>query len=215
MDKFSKKLRILVRMDKYVLDSIGARLRKVRQDAGLTQKSYGQEVGVSLPTVNRIEQNHRSPHAELLVEISRKFAVDLNWLLTGATATKQNEKLGQQIPLFRRLSKNLIDNPSEDIAALLSIPDASVSAVACTSKDDACAPRVNSGDTVIFEPGDCDAGDLVVVCDEWGNGLVRNMQMQGDKVLYVADNKGYEHLGDDEVSCLGKVLGTIRMFSNT
>ncbi|MDH3544296.1 MAG: helix-turn-helix domain-containing protein [Desulfuromonadales bacterium] len=202
-------------MDKYALDSIGARVRKIRQETGLTQKAFGQEVGVSLPTVNRIEQNQRSPHAELLVEISRKFSVDLNWLLTGADMTKRNEKLGQQIPLFSKLSETLIDNPSEDVAALLFIPDVPATAVSCKSKDDACSPRVSSGDTVIFQPGDCAAGDLVVICDEWGNGLVRNMQMQGEKVVYVADNKGYEHLGDDEVSCLGKVLGSIQMFANT
>jgi transcriptional regulator with XRE-family HTH domain len=201
-------------MDKYALGSIGARVRKIRQDAGLTQKAFGQEVGVSLPTVNRIEQNQRSPNAELLVEISRKFTVDLNWLLTGAYTTKQNEKLGQQIPLFSKLSQKLIDNPSEDVAALLFLPDVPATAVACKSKDDACSPRVSSYDTVIFEPGDCEVGDLVVICDEWGNGLVRNMQMQGDKVVYVADNKGYEHLGDDEVSCLGKVWGLIRQLVN-
>ena len=201
-------------MDKYSLGSIGARVRKIRQDAGLTQKAFGQEVGVSLPTVNRIEQNQRSPNAELLVEISRKFTVDLNWLLTGAYTTKQNEKLGQQIPLFRKLSEKLIDNPSEDVAALLFLPDVPATAVACKSKDDACSPRVGSYDTVIFEPGDCEVGDLVVICDEWGNGLVRNMQMQGNKVVYIADNKGYEHLGDDEVSCLGKVWGLIRQLVN-
>lgn len=189
---------------------VGARIREVRQEAGLTQKAFGQEVGVSLPTVNRVENSQRLPDAEMLVEISKKFGADLNWLLTGASVAKHDEKLGQQIPLFKRLSENLIKCSSEDVAALLSITDVPAAAVACKSKDDACAPRVNSGDTVILEPGDCDAGDLVVVCDEWGNGLVRNMQRQGDKVLYVADHQGYERLIDGDVTCLGRVWGIIR-----
>ena len=58
-------------MDTRAVGSIGSRLRKVRQDAGLTQKAFGQLVGVSLPTVNRVENNQRSPDSEFLVEISR------------------------------------------------------------------------------------------------------------------------------------------------
>jgi len=202
-------------MDTLVESSIGSRIRKVRLNADCTQKSFGVELGVSLPTVNRVENNQRSPTAELLVEISRKFGTDLNWLLTGVgEMVRENERSGNpdnvKIPLFKKLSKNLIDTPDEDVASLLSLPDVPTNAVACKGKDDACAPRINSRDIVIFEPGDCESGDLVVASDEWGNALIRNMQMQGDKIFYVADHQGYERLRDGDVTCLGKVWGTIR-----
>lgn len=187
--------------------SIGERIREVRLNAGLTQTAFGLEVGVSLPTVNRIEQNRRSPHAELLVEISKKFSVDLNWLLVGVAERKDPESSGVQIPLFNRLSENLIENAREDVEALLSLPDAPPNAVSCRCQDDACAPEINSGDIVIFFAGDYDVGDIVVVCDQWGNGLVRKVQKQDSRVVYVPSRSGYELLSDDEVSPLGVVWG--------
>ena len=197
-------------MDTLAVGSIGSRIRKVRQDAGLTQKAFGTEISVSLPTVNRMENNQRSPAAELLVEINRKFATDLNWLLTGIATVKQDENLGQQIPLFNSLSKNLIENSDQDVVALLSIPDVPASAVACKCYDDACAPQLVKGDIVIFVPGDCDVGEYAIVSDEWGNGLVRRKQRQEEKIIFVAEHRGYERLRDGEVTCLGKTWGVIK-----
>jgi transcriptional regulator with XRE-family HTH domain len=200
-------------MDARTVSSIGARIREVRQDAGLTQKAFGTELSVSLPTVNRMENNQRSPAAELLVEISSKFATDLNWLLTGIAAVNQEKQSGQQIPLFNSLSRSLIENPDEDVAALLSIPDVPASALACKCADDACAPQVITGDIVLFTPGDGEVGSRVVVCDEWGNGLVRKKQEQDGEFVYVADHRGYERLRDGDVTCLGMVWGIIRQLS--
>lgn len=200
-------------MDTRAVGSIGSRIRKVRQDAGLTQKAFGQLVGVSLPTVNRVENNQRSPDSEFLVEISRKFATDLNWLLTGAAYVKQEGSLSHQIPLLNSLSKNLIESPVVDVAALLSIPDVPSNAVACKCADDACAPQVNTGDIVLFAPGEGEVGDLVVVCDEWGNGLIRKKQEQGEGAVFVSGHSGYERLRDGDVTCLGTVWGIIRKFA--
>ena len=207
-------------MDKKMEKGIGSRLRTLRKSKGKKQKIVASELNVTALTLSRMENSLRYPTPELMIELSRQYDCDLHWLLTGeGTMIRGNESVDSatnvKLPLFQKLSKTLIKSSEDDVAGILSLPDVPANAVACKSKDDGCSPRINSGDTVIFEPGDCDAGDLAVVCDQWGNGLIRNMQMQGDKVLYVADNKGYEHLGDDDVSCLGKVLGTIRMFSNT
>ena len=202
-------------MDENLSSSIGARIRKVRQDAGLTQKAFGKEVGVSLPTVNRVENDQRSPTAELLTQISLKFETDLNWLLTGKQQLPSESLLGKYVPLFKKLSRTLIDSSEDNIEFLLNLPMVPPSAVACKSADDACAPQVSAGDVVIFVPGDCIAGDLIVICDEWGNGLVRRKQQQDDIVVYVADHKGYERLNDDDVFCIGKVWGILRRLSNS
>jgi transcriptional regulator with XRE-family HTH domain len=197
-------------MDTLIANSIGSRIRKVRLDAERTQKSFGVELGVSLPTVNRVENNQRSPTAEFLVELSRKFGADLNWLLTGSAVVKHELQHGQQIPLFKKLTPNLIDSPADDVAGMLCLPDVPASTVACKCGDDGCAPQVSSGETVLFTPGNSEIGDLVVVCDEWGNGLVRKMQKQGDEFIFVADHSGYERLRDEDVACLGTVWGILR-----
>lgn len=201
-------------------EGIGIRLRMLRKAIDKRQNVAARELNVTALTLSRMENSQRYPTPELMIELSKQYNCDLHWLLTGEGQMIQgNENLGSaasvKLPLFKKLSEALIKSPADDVVGILSIPDAPAAAVACKSKDDACAPQVKSGDTVIFEPGGCDAGDLVVVCDEWGNGLVRNMQRQDDKVLYVADHKGYERLVDGDVTCLGKVWGTVRKIVNT
>jgi transcriptional regulator with XRE-family HTH domain len=203
-------------MDENLSNSIGGRIRKVRQDAGLTQKVFGKEVGgVSLPTINRVENDQRSPSAELLAQISLKFGTDLNWLVTGKQQLPSETLLGKYVPLFKKLSRTLIDSPKKDIESMLNLPHVPPNAVACKCADDACAPQVGAGDIVIFVPGDCSVSDLTVVCDEWGNGLVRRKQKQDDIVVYIAEHKGYDRLNDDDVFCLGKVWGFFRRLSKS
>jgi transcriptional regulator with XRE-family HTH domain len=64
-------------------DTFGARLRKVRKKFGLTQKAFGEKIGVSLPTVNRLEQSDGWPHEDFLLKLRSEFDCDPTWLLTG------------------------------------------------------------------------------------------------------------------------------------
>jgi transcriptional regulator with XRE-family HTH domain len=207
-------------MDKENPDSvtIGARIRELRREAELTQQAFAKDVGVSLPTVHRVETGQRFPDAMMLIAIRQKFDADLNWLLTGLGDMKRGviKPDGAQevlIPLIRKLSKRLMDSPAKDVEGLLSLPGFPPGAVACRSADDGCAPRVSAGDVVIFAPVLCDVGDWVVVCDEWGRGVVRQKREQDGKCVYVADHPGYARLTDGDVTCLGKVCGTIRKFA--
>lgn len=195
--------------------AIGARIRAMRKDAKLTQQAFAKAVGVSLPTVNRVEKGHRFPDSELLIAIKQKFDADLNWLLTGEAITKTStvnsgEKLETLIPLFRRLTQRLGDGPPEDITDFLALPDFPPDSVACQCADDGCAPLAASANLVLFTLGHCDVGALVVVCDEWGRGFVRRKQILEGKVQYVPDHSGYALLTDSEVTCLGKVCGVVK-----
>ena len=200
-------------MDKKSHAGVGERLRSFRRSLNKRQNEQAMELGVSALSLSRMENSTRYPDVELLTKIANQYDCDLHWLLTGNKGKSCDREV--QIPLFNKLSVSLIDSPDEDVDALLSIPDAPANAVACKSADDACAPQVSSGDTVVFEPGVCEVGDMVVVCNEWGRALVRRKQAQDGQTIYVADNKDYERLEDADVKCLGKVWGMIRSFVNT
>jgi len=200
-------------MDKKLHTGVGERLRSFRRSLNKRQNELAKELGVSPLSLSRMENSTRYPDVELLSRIAKRYDCDLHWLLTGNKGKGSGEEV--QIPLFNKLSVSLIDSPDEDVDVLLSIPDVPASAVACKCADDACAPQVSSGDTVVFEPGACEAGDMVVVCNEWGRALVRRKEAQDGQAVYVADNKGYERLEDADVKCLGKVWGMIRSFVNT
>jgi transcriptional regulator with XRE-family HTH domain len=72
-------------MDFNMGETFGVRLRKVRKKFGLTQKAFGEKIGVSLPTVNRLEQSDGWPHEEFLLKLRSEFDCDPTWLLTGQT----------------------------------------------------------------------------------------------------------------------------------
>ena len=112
--------------------------------------------------------------------------------------------------LFRTCAVTGLKVNKDNVSGYIGFPGAPTNAIACIISDDGSAPRLNEGDTVVFEPGGCDVGDLVVVCDAWGNGLVRTMQTKNGKTFYVADYQGYRQLDDNEVSCFGRVWGVIK-----
>jgi len=194
-------------MDKFVAKEIGARIREVRKEEGLSQRSFGQRVNVSLPTVTRVETGQRFPDAELLLAIRQAFGSDLNWLLAGE---KLSDPLAVAVPLLSRLSRDL-NGLAEAKAGNLYLTGFPPESVAFRCEDDGYAPRIISGDTVVFVPGICKEGNLVVVCDSWGNGVVRQRQLRGGETVYVAtDRSAYPPLTDDQVTCLGRVCGIIR-----
>ena len=195
-------------MDKYAAKEIGARVREIRKNKRLSQQAFGQKVGVSLPTVTRVEAGQRYPDAEMLLAIRREFGSDLDWLLSGKGLPEPGTA---GVLLFSRLSRELVDSSVQDKTVTLHLTDFPSKAVAFRCEEDGYAPRIILDDIVIFIPGNCEAGNLVVVCDSWKNSFVRRQQIQNGAPIYVsADQSAYPPLKSEDVTCLGRVCGIIR-----
>lgn len=61
--------------------SIGERIRSLREK--LTQKEFGDKVGVTQSSIQNYESGASFPRGDVLQRISLEFGVDINWLLTG------------------------------------------------------------------------------------------------------------------------------------
>lgn len=61
--------------------SLGDRLRKAREHAGLSQTRLGAEIGVSLASVMRYETGKNIPRRPVLLLWALATGIDLNWLL--------------------------------------------------------------------------------------------------------------------------------------
>ncbi|WP_343081195.1 helix-turn-helix domain-containing protein [Ostreiculturibacter nitratireducens] len=61
----------------------GAKLRETRQRLGLTQKAFAEKLGVSLPYLNQMENNHRPVSAAVLLALAGEFGLDVTELSTG------------------------------------------------------------------------------------------------------------------------------------
>ncbi|MDJ0825512.1 MAG: short-chain fatty acyl-CoA regulator family protein [Rhodobacter sp.] len=61
----------------------GAKLREVRTRLGLTQKAFAEKLGVSLPYLNQMENNHRPVSAGVVLALAQEFGFDVTELSTG------------------------------------------------------------------------------------------------------------------------------------
>lgn len=61
----------------------GAKLRELRSRLRLTQKQFAQKLGVSLPYLNQMENNHRPISAGVVLGLAQEFGLDVTELTTG------------------------------------------------------------------------------------------------------------------------------------
>lgn len=61
----------------------GAKLRETRARLGLTQKSFATKLGVSLPYLNQMENNHRPVSAAVVLALAGEFGLDVTELSAG------------------------------------------------------------------------------------------------------------------------------------
>ncbi|MEO3936600.1 XRE family transcriptional regulator [Dermatophilaceae bacterium Soc4.6] len=63
------------------LDLVGPRLRKVRQQRGVTLTSVAERTGISKSTLSRLENGQRKPSLELLLPLAQVYRVPLDDLV--------------------------------------------------------------------------------------------------------------------------------------
>ncbi|MDT8855284.1 short-chain fatty acyl-CoA regulator family protein [Paracoccaceae bacterium Fryx2] len=61
----------------------GAKLRELRGRLALTQKAFAAKLGVSLPYLNQMENNHRPVSASVVLALAQEFGFDVTELTTG------------------------------------------------------------------------------------------------------------------------------------
>jgi len=80
------------------MDSIGARVRYLREAQGWTQDRLAQEAGVSKSFVSEMEHDRRNPSAEKLLEIASVLGASLDFIMKGAGATEEGPPTPVTIP---------------------------------------------------------------------------------------------------------------------
>lgn len=73
-------------------NSIGSRLRIVRNNLHKTRDEFALELNTSRNTIARYESDERVPSVEYLLAIHQKYGVNLHWLLLGDTTQEGDEQ---------------------------------------------------------------------------------------------------------------------------
>ena len=74
---------------------IGKRIRGFRRFLGLSQKEFGQKLGLSFQHISRYERGKIIPSGEILAKICETYHINLNWLLTG-NSSRENESASEK-----------------------------------------------------------------------------------------------------------------------
>lgn len=88
----------------------GVTLRETRARLGLTQRSFSEKLGISLPYLNQMENNHRPVSAAVVLALASEFGFDVTELSTGDAermVTDMREALAD--PVFADATPPLAD----------------------------------------------------------------------------------------------------------
>ena len=83
---------IVRRGEKITSTKIGARIRKLRLSAGMTQRDLAQRINVGNTTLSQYESGARVPSDEVKIKIASVFGVSVDYLLGASSERNSAEK---------------------------------------------------------------------------------------------------------------------------
>ncbi|MCI7600803.1 MAG: helix-turn-helix domain-containing protein [Megasphaera sp.] len=205
--------------------SFGAKLKKCRKDMSLSQKEFGQKIGVAESTVSLYESNKRFPDADTLKKISALFEVSLDYLLGNAPAKTVQQKTtgrGVRIPVLGRVVAGIPIEAVEEILDYEEItPELAATGefFALQVKGDSMLPKLEEGDVVIVKKQeDVETGDIAIVLVNGDEATIKQVKkVNGGIMLYGFNPDVYEpHFYSNQqieelpVRILGKVIESRR-----
>lgn len=93
------------------MDTIGQRLKYVRNMLGMTQSDFSNIIGMERSQIARAERDQRELRFDHLTRIAKECNVNLNWLISGEGSVLENQK-GQSKKEINDL-KNVADVANE------------------------------------------------------------------------------------------------------
>ena len=175
--------------------SFGAKLKKCRKDMSLSQKEFGQKIGVAESTVSLYESNKRFPDADTLKKISALFEVSLDYLLGNAPAKAVKPKpagRGVRIPVLGRVVAGIPIEAVEEILDYEEItPELAATGefFALKIRGHSMEPRMMEGDVVIVRrQDDVDSGDVAIVLVNGDEATVKRVKKQEEGITLIATN---------------------------
>lgn len=84
------------------MNTLGYRLKSLRQEKGLTQKEVAKLIGTTDVSIGRYEMNARVPKADILNSLAKLYDVEIDFLLSGVNKEElENETKKSEIVLSK------------------------------------------------------------------------------------------------------------------
>ena len=207
--------------------SFGAKLKKCRKDMSLSQKEFGQKIGVAESTVSLYESNKRFPDADTLKKISALFEVSLDYLLGNEPAKAAQPKSkgrGVRIPVLGRVVAGVPIDAVQEILAYEEItPEKAATGeyFALQVRGASMEPTLRDGDIVIVKKQPTvDSGDIAIVLVNGNDATVKEIKESPAGITLIGHNAAIytpqfysnKEIQNMPVQIIGKVVEMRRKF---
>lgn len=120
--------------EKKIYDEFRLRLKRIRKTMKLTQEEFARGLGASKPAYVRYETGELMPKSGLLLALSEKYKVNLNWLVNGAGNMFLPEDHGEDGPVTPGKSAYEEARENLEVFRLLEVPEVRTCLLAEVSK---------------------------------------------------------------------------------
>lgn len=220
-------------------NTLGSRIRYVREQAGLTQEEFATQVGVVRSSQSSYEKDASSPKTETTTEICARFHISPQWLLMGIGEPFSKTELVTELDA-NSTDVNIIMVPM--VEALLSAGSGSFETsdyserkyafrndflarkgnvkemVLMRVSGDSMEPSIEDGDVVLIDQSQKDIlpGRILAVGIQ-DLVYLKRINARPDKLILTSDNENYlpievDMRGDlcEHVRIIGKVIWSCR-----
>ena len=168
----------------------GQRLKKLREDMGLSQEEVAKRIGVGRTTYVKYETGDSKPIRKIN-ELSRLFGVDADYILCIDSPEKKESKY-VRIPVLGRIIAGLPMEAIQEPIDWEEIPRemaATGEFFALKVKGHSMEPRILEGDVVIVKKqADVESGKLAVVLVNGNEATLKRVKKQKEGFTLIATN---------------------------
>lgn len=173
------------------------KLKKLRENRGMTQAELGKALDISPSAIGMYEQGRRIPDISTLKKISSFFSVSVDYLIENnlqndANKTPPSSGKGIRIPVLGRVVAGIPIEAVEEILDYEEItPELAATGefFALKVKGHSMEPRILEGDVVIVrKQEDVESGDIAIVLVNGNEATVKRVKKQEDGITLIANN---------------------------
>lgn len=210
------------------MNSMGAYIRQLRKEHGMTQEELGQKMnpplqraGIAKWETGRTQNIKRSQIEQLSQlfdvkpsELMRIRKEDVNEYYQG-----MEETTGVKIPVLGKVAAGIPIEMIEDIVDYEEIPSSMTKTgdyFALQVKGDSMQPRICEGDVLIIKKqADAESGDIVIATVGGQDATCKRLMKYAEGISLIPLNQSYDPMffsSSDDIQILGKVVENRQKF---
>jgi transcriptional regulator with XRE-family HTH domain len=197
------------------METIGERVRWVRERLHLTQNQFATRLNISALKLSRIENNHGLPDTRMVMHLALEYEINPSWLLMGedCQAGESRQQLKEMIPIYT--SESLCSDVGvRRCEEYLKYPGSNGSCFAWQILDESMLPMIKPQDYLIVdEKKEYRQQDIALLRDVFGYVHARYAYSRHVEKRFYPGNNEYKTIANKNVHrVLGRVVEIVRFY---